>query len=298
MNGPKPATDLPRVTLVVPNFNYGHYIGLTLQSILDQAYPNLELLVMDGGSTDNSVEVIKRFEKHLAYWQSRPDGGQVAGINAALARTTGSWFNWINSDDVLLPGSLEALAQVIALAPDARWVTGARLHLDAAGHPCDVCTPWRSDPVSLLLGNPFFVQDATFIQTEFLRAAGGVPGGFQNIFDTVLYARLLARARPVLTTAVFSAMRWHNANKSAARELGAQESLAWNNPSARWQQLLARGLRTRVHRAARGAMLAAAASGAFPGAGPEDWAVVAFDHNLARFKRATLAETVFGANPA
>jgi glycosyltransferase involved in cell wall biosynthesis len=103
----------PKITVFTPNYNYGHYLEETIRSVLLQGYPNLEYIIIDGGSTDNSVEVIKKYEPWLSYWTSEADRGQTHAINKGLAKTTGEIFNWINSDDILMPGALFAIAEGI-----------------------------------------------------------------------------------------------------------------------------------------------------------------------------------------
>jgi glycosyltransferase involved in cell wall biosynthesis len=101
----------PKITIVTPSFNQGHYIEKTILSVLDQNYPNLEYIIIDGGSTDNSVEIIKKYETQLAYWVSEKDKGQSHAINKGLQRATGDIFNWLCSDDYLEEGSLEHIAE-------------------------------------------------------------------------------------------------------------------------------------------------------------------------------------------
>ncbi|TFH31827.1 MAG: glycosyltransferase, partial [Anaerolineales bacterium] len=97
---------LPLVSIVMPSFNQVRFLETALGSVLEQDYPNIELLVIDGGSTDGSLEVLQQYADRLAYWQSRPDEGQADAINQGLQRTKGKYVAWLNSDDVYLPGAI------------------------------------------------------------------------------------------------------------------------------------------------------------------------------------------------
>ena len=100
----------PRISVVTPSFNQGQFIEETIVSVIGQHYPNLEYIVMDGGSSDNTVEIIKKYEKRISYWQSAKDGGQAAAINDGFRRATGDIVAWLNSDDFYLPGTLHHIA--------------------------------------------------------------------------------------------------------------------------------------------------------------------------------------------
>jgi len=104
----------PLISIVTPSFNQGRYLGETLDSILDQGYPSLEYIVMDGGSADQSVEVIRARQERLAFWQSQPDHGQAAAINEGFARARGFIFGWLNSDDLHTNGALHTVANLLA----------------------------------------------------------------------------------------------------------------------------------------------------------------------------------------
>lgn len=102
--------NLPKISVITISYNQAQYLEDTLRSVIGQGYPNLEYIVMDGGSTDGSVEIIKKYEKHLAHWQSEKDDGQSAAINAGFRRATGDIIAWLNSDDQYLPGTLHFIA--------------------------------------------------------------------------------------------------------------------------------------------------------------------------------------------
>ncbi len=117
--------ELPSISIIVPNYNGGATIEATLQSLIDQKYPNLEILVVDGGSTDNSVDIIRRYESEIAWWVSEKDRGQTHAINKGFARATGQIVNWLCSDDVLLPGALLKVGRTFAENPHADVVLGS-----------------------------------------------------------------------------------------------------------------------------------------------------------------------------
>jgi len=115
---------LPKISIVTPSFNQGKYIEQTILSVLDQNYPNLEYIIMDGGSTDDTVEIIKKYEDRISYWISEKDNGQTDAINKGFARCTGNVFNWINSDDYYEPGALLTIGKFFNENPSADVVCG------------------------------------------------------------------------------------------------------------------------------------------------------------------------------
>lgn len=102
-------SSLPRISIVTPNYNQGQYIEETIRSVLLQGYPNIEYIIIDAGSTDNSVEVIKKYERYLTYWVSEPDRGQSHGINKGFQKATGDYITWANSSDFYMPNALKSL---------------------------------------------------------------------------------------------------------------------------------------------------------------------------------------------
>jgi glycosyltransferase involved in cell wall biosynthesis len=106
----KPNGNLPRITIVTPSYNQGRFLEETINSVLNQDYSDLEYIIIDGGSKDNSINIINKYKKYLTYWVSERDTGQSHAINKGLCRATGELFSWLNSDDLLFPGSLKRLA--------------------------------------------------------------------------------------------------------------------------------------------------------------------------------------------
>ena len=121
----------PKITVVTPSYNQGVFLGRTIESVLAQNYPNLEYIIIDGGSTDNSLDVIRQYEQRIACWVSEPDRGQSDAFNKGFSRATGDFCTWVNSDDILLPGALERVGGLIADHPDLQWIAGHTLFIDA-----------------------------------------------------------------------------------------------------------------------------------------------------------------------
>lgn len=124
----------PRVTVVTPSFNQAQYLEATIRSVLEQDYPNLEYIVVDGGSTDGSVEIIKKYAHRLAWWVSEPDRGQSHAINKGLSRATGDVIAYLNSDDYYLPGTLRAVVEYATANPGVDLIHGTCRYVDVAGH--------------------------------------------------------------------------------------------------------------------------------------------------------------------
>lgn len=133
----------PKITIVTPSLNQGKYLEQTILSVLSQEYPNLEYIIIDGGSTDNSLEVIKKYEDKLHYWISEPDKGLYDAIQKGFEQSTGEIMGWINSDDLYHPNALNMVADIFQHFTDIKWLTGAPTKYDELGRVTDVQHPLR-----------------------------------------------------------------------------------------------------------------------------------------------------------
>ena len=122
----------PKITIVMPSYNQAMYLERTILSVLNQAYPNLEFIIIDGGSTDGSVDIIKKYEGYLAYWYSGPDSGQSDALNHGFSKATGDIFGWLNSDDLYLPGAFGSVAEAFRVRSESGVVFGDWWEIDNA----------------------------------------------------------------------------------------------------------------------------------------------------------------------
>lgn len=178
----------PRISIVTPSFNQAPFIEETIRSVLSQGYPGLEYIIMDGGSTDGSVDIIRRYEKDLAYWVSEKDGGAADAIAKGFSRATGTVLGYLNSDDIYLPGSLEAIAGALGDSPvDVAY--GNTYWIDAEG---GILGERRQTPftrMGYLYGGFDLQQPATFWKRELYLKCGGMDPSYRFAFDTDLFVR-------------------------------------------------------------------------------------------------------------
>jgi glycosyltransferase involved in cell wall biosynthesis len=178
----------PRISIVTPSYNQGQFIEETIRSILLQGYPDLEYLVIDGGSWDQSAEIIEKYSPFLAFWQSRPDRGQASAINEGLQRSTGEIFQWINSDDVLKLGALGCVASALA-GHDA--VAGGLTYFGDGDSRFEMNN--RLTPCVMLLGNRGhrFLQPAVWLRREQMLKVGPLNERYRYLFDWEFMIRYL-----------------------------------------------------------------------------------------------------------
>jgi GT2 family glycosyltransferase len=212
-NSPHPA---PTISIVTPSFGQGHFLERTLYSVVNQKYPALEYVVQDGGSTDETVEVLRRFEGALSDWVSEPDDGQADAINRGFARTSGELMAYLNSDDLLLPGALAYVAGYFAAHPEVDVVYGHRVMIDEQdGHIGSQVLPRHDDAELALLD--FVPQETLFWRRAAWEAAGGqIDASLRFAMDWDLLLRLRdSGAKIVRLPRFLGAFRVHDEQKTA-----------------------------------------------------------------------------------
>jgi glycosyltransferase involved in cell wall biosynthesis len=188
------STTLPRISIIVPSYNQGRYIEQTILSIINQGYPGYELIIIDGGSTDNTIEVIQKYESKIAYWVSEKDNGQADAINKGLAKVTGEIFNWVNSDDFLEPGSLQLIGEYFLNNPGKNVLCGfTRCFYDEDGSTSHVYRMGIKKTAAETMLNVVMNQPGTFYRVDIVMALGGINSSLRYVFDDELWFRFLGK---------------------------------------------------------------------------------------------------------
>jgi glycosyltransferase involved in cell wall biosynthesis len=217
---------LPAVTIVTPSYNQARYLEQTIVSVLDQGYPNLEYMVVDGGSTDGSVEIIRKYAASLAWWVSERDHGQAEAINKGFSRARGEYIAWVNSDDLYQPGAIQAAVEAFQAHPEAGMVYGDVLAVDAENNILN-CMRYAQWGLAELMCFNILGQPAVFMRRSVLEKAGYLDTGYHYMLDTHLWLRMAQQAPLVYLPRVMAAGRFHaEAKNLAAAPRFGEESLA------------------------------------------------------------------------
>lgn len=211
----------PLVSIVTPSLNQARFLEETIRSVLEQSYPRLEYIVVDGGSTDGSVEILRRQSDRLAWWTSESDAGQAAALNTGFEHASGDILGWVSSDDTLVPGAVARVVEELERDDEALLVYGEALFVDEDGHEL---FPLEARPfdVAVMVGRceNHVVQPGSLFRRRALDLAGPFDEGAHYLFDFEFVLRLaLAGGKVKRIPARLATYRVHSASKSGGGSL-------------------------------------------------------------------------------
>lgn len=223
---PKP----PLVSIVTPSYNQAKYLEQTIRSVLDQNYPRLEYIVIDGGSTDDSEHVIRKYMDQLAYWISEKDSGQAEAINKGFLRARGEIIAWLNSDDYYLPNTITSAVKVFEENPDVVMAYGDMLAVDERGQTMNLLK-YKQLSLQDLLCFQIIGQPSIFFRREVLEETGKLDTSLHFLLDHHLWIRIAQYGKILHIPQTWSAARYHAEakNRAKAAEFGREafRILAW-----------------------------------------------------------------------
>ncbi|WP_159467824.1 glycosyltransferase family 2 protein [Dyadobacter sp. 3J3] len=214
------AVGLPKITIVTPSYNQGKYLEDTILSVLDQGYPNLEYIIIDGGSTDDSVNIIKKYENQLAYWVSEKDEGLYHGLQKGFAKSTGEIMAWLNADDMYHRKSLFMVAKIFEKFGHVHWVMGSNTFFDESGHPFlyndqPYAQRWSQPRLHIFNGH-FIQQESVFWKRALWEKAGGfIEQNYSLAADFELWLRFFRYEKLYSTSFMLAGFRLRNENQKS-----------------------------------------------------------------------------------
>ena len=210
--------DQPLVSIVTPSFNQARYIEATIQSVLSQDYPRIEYLIVDGGSTDGTVEIIKKYAGRLAWWVSEKDQGQTDAINKGFGRAGGQILAWLNSDDTYEPGAVSAAVKYLSDHPDVGMVYGDCNFINDEGRVIGKFGSAQTDYRLLRRGYVHIPQQTMFFRAEWWKQVGPLDPSFYFAMDYDLWTRLAARTELRYVPQTWANFRLHTTGKTIAAD--------------------------------------------------------------------------------
>lgn len=214
--------NFPRISIVTVSFNQREYLEHTITSVLGQNYPNLEYIIIDGGSTDGSVDLIRKYEKQLAYWVSEKDNGMYDGLQKGLSRATGEIMAWINSDDIFHPNSFFVAGEIFAHHPEVEWLQGMQSVIDEKGRTVFVKNFRKWSKYHYFLGDKDHIQqESTFWRKSLWDKAGGsLDTSLRLAGDYELWTRFFTHTRLYCVRTILGAFRMRSKDQLSLERMG------------------------------------------------------------------------------
>ena len=209
----------PLVSIITPSFNQARYLEATIQSVLEQDYPRIEYIIVDGGSSDGSVDVIKKYAGRLAWWVSEQDKGQTDAINKGFNRASGEILAWLNSDDTYNPGAVSAAVKYLTENPDVAMVYADCNYINEQGAVIGKFNSAQTDHRRLREGYVHIPQQTMFFRANYWQELGPLDPSFYFAMDYDLWTRIAARA-PIkyLAGQTWANFRIHTSGKTTSAD--------------------------------------------------------------------------------
>lgn len=203
----------PKISIITPSYNQGQFIEETILSVIGQRYPNLEYIVMDGGSKDETVDIIKKYEDHIHYWVSAPDGGQAQAINKGFELATGDILAWLNSDDSYLPGTLKKMANLVSKGGDGIYFGNVINYKRNRVWGSNVLDWHNSIDLAYL---DYIIQPSSFWTKSVWDKVGELNEGYHFVFDWEWFIRARKESVPFYPVQdILSMYRYHDEHKTS-----------------------------------------------------------------------------------
>lgn len=208
------SSNLPKVSIITPSFNQGQFLEASIRSVLEQDYPNIEYIVVDGGSKDDSVEVIKKYQDRLAWWVSEKDKGHADALNKGFSRATGEILAWLNSDDIYFPGAVTEAVSVLQSHPEVGMVYGDADLIDDSGETVGQFGSKQTGYRQMLRGSVHIPQATTFFRTDIWKQVGPLDLSLFFSFDYDLWVRIAKVSQVLYVPKHWAKFRIHGAGKT------------------------------------------------------------------------------------
>ena len=208
--------NFPLISIITPSYNQGDYLELSILSVLNQDYPNLEYIVVDGNSTDGSQEIIKKHEDRLSWWVSENDNGQADAFNKGLQHASGIYIGWLNSDDLYLPGTLTEAISLLEKNQELAFVFGDVQSINEKGEITNIMRygDWQ---LADLMQFKIIGQPAVFMRRDLLETTGGLDPTFHFLLDHHLWVKLASQNPIKYSNRLWAAARFHATAKNVAQ---------------------------------------------------------------------------------
>lgn len=226
-----------KISVVTPSYNQVAFLNAAINSVLQQEYPSLEYLVIDGGSDDGSLEIIRKHADRLAYWVSEPDEGHGDALNKGFRLATGDILAWLNSDDMYTPWAFAVVAEIFEQHPDIDWLVGVNALWDPHGRQVEVCQVYKNVYDFLLGDYQWIQQESVFFRKRLYEQAGGmIDTSYKLMVDGNLWCRFFEYAELHHAPVVLAGYRMHRSNRAR---------LYWSEVNAEMHQAI-ESMRTRL----------------------------------------------------